>query len=521
MPLFAGLDVSTQSCKLVVIDPGKGAVVHIDFIQYDKDLPEYKTTLGVISGLPEGCSESDPNMWIDAVNRVFENLLSSPVNTKDIRCISVSGQMHGLVALDKHDRLTRPRSKLWNDYSTAEECRILTEAVGGEKAMIRHVGNTQRPGYTAPKILHMKRHEPEFYHKTNVFLVVHNYINWYLTGGIKIMEPGDASGTALWNPKTRDWSQRVISAIEPGLQDKLPAVCPSQSIIGPISPHLVKKFAFSPECQIDAGSGDNMYGAVGTGNINPGMVTVSLGTSGTAATVLTEPFIDPAGEIASFCDSTGQYMPLLCVSNLANGYNQFLHQFQLSHEEFSHTVSQTQPGNRGRVLIPWYCGERTPDLPLAAPLYFGFKPGDFNPAVLCRAVLEGHILNLYEGFRRLPVEPKEIRLTGGLSQSEAWVQAIADIFDTETVPVEGEGAALGAALHAAWVWQKINTSDSSLNDLVREFVTTSPSRRRTPRAHYKARNRVLKRLFKALNSRLRGIPSDDDPFVLHRRLSTE
>lgn len=518
MPLFAGLDLSTQSCKLVVIDSVTPEIVHVDSVHYDKDLPDYHTYLGVVSGLPPGCSESDPHMWIDAVDRVFSTLRSSPVKIDKIRCISVSGQMHGLVALDKQGCLTRPRSKLWNDYSTTEECRILTEAVGGKKAMIAEISNTQRPGYTAPKILHMMRHEPERYHKTDVFLVVHNYINWYLSGGIKTMEPGDASGTALWNPKTRDWSQKVISAIEPGLREKLPPVFPSDRMIGPISAHLVKKFGFSPGCQIDAGSGDNMYGAVGTGNIAPGMVTVSLGTSGTAATVLTGPFADPEGEIASFCDSTGQYMPLLCVSNLANGYNLLLKQFQMSHKDFSQIISQTAPGNEGKVLIPWYSGERTPDLPLAAPLYFGFKPGDFTPAVFCRAVLEGHILNFYEGFRRLPVKAKEIRLTGGLSQSEAWVQAIADIFETETVPVEGEGAALGAALHAAWVWQKVNPPVSNLKELVQDFITTSPGRRRSPRRCYQDRIRILRRLFRSLSARLRGTPSRDDPFTLHRRL---
>jgi xylulokinase len=212
-------------------------------------------------------------------------------------------------------------------------------------------------------------------------------------------------------------------------------------------------------------------------------------------------------------------MPLLCVSNLANGYNQFRQQFNLSHEAFTQTVSKTEPANRGRVLIPWYSGERTPDLPQAAPFYFGFKPEDFIPDVICRAVLEGHILNLYEGFRRLPVKASEIRLTGGLSQSEAWVQAIADIFDTETVPVEGEGAALGAAIHAAWVWGKDKDSEITLENLVRDFVTTSSARRCAPRRRYREHIQLLRRLFHALSARMRGIECADDPFALHRRLS--
>jgi xylulokinase len=342
--------------------------------------------------------------------------------------MSVSGQQHGLVALDPEGNLTRPRSKLWNDFSTLEECRILTERLGGRDAMIAEVGNTQRTGYTAGKILHMVRNEPEAYARASTLFLVHNYINWYLTGGIRVMEPGDTSGTALWNPKTAQWSRAVIEAIDANLREKLPEVKPSDRSIGPVAESLARRFGFHPECTIDAGCGDNMYGAVGTGNVVPGIVTVSLGTSGTACTFLKEPFIDPEGEIAAYADSTGHYLPLLCVSNMANGYDHILEQYGLTHEAFNAIIRKTRAGNGGKLLIPWYEGERTPDVPQASPVYFGFGPGDFTKEILCRAVLEGHVLNLYDGFRRMPVEVKEIRLTGGLSISEAWAQAIADIF---------------------------------------------------------------------------------------------
>ncbi len=370
--LFAGLDVSTQSCKIVVIDSDRKDVVYVDLVSYDDDLPEYETHNGVVQGLAEGVSESDPTMWIAAVHRVFEGLMRSDVPQQEIRSISVSGQQHGLVALDSYGNLTRSRSKLWNDYSTREECRNLTEKVGGLEAMIEAVGNSQRPGYTAPKILHMVRHEPEAFEKTTTFFLVHNYINWYLTGGTVVMEPGDASGTALWNPKTGEYSTPVSAAIHPDLMSKLPNVAPSDVSIGSIAPDVAERFGLSVECTIDAGSGDNMYGAVGTGNVEPGIVTVSLGTSGTAYTFLEEPFIDPEGEIAAFCDSTGHHLPLLCVSNLANGYDEVLSLFDLNHEQFNEIVDRTPPGNGGCVLIPWYTGERTPDLPQASPLYFGF-----------------------------------------------------------------------------------------------------------------------------------------------------
>ena len=519
--LFAGLDVSTQSCKIVVIDLAEGAVVHVDSVNYDEDLPSYDTHEGAVQGLEEGASESDPHMWIEALDILFQRLLASDIEQKQIRCLSVSGQQHGLVALDGVGNLARSRSKLWNDFSTAEECRLLTERIGDMERMIEEVGNTQRTGYTAPKILHMLRHEPQTYANTATLFLVHNYINWYLTGGadggIAVMEPGDTSGMALWNPVTGTWSLEVLRAIDPGLLEKLPLVEPSDRTIGAISPALAERYALSPDCRIDAGSGDNMYGAIGTGNFEPGIVTVSLGTSGTAYTFMEKPFVDPDGEIASFCDSTGHYLPLLCVSNMANGYNALLEQYGMTHEEFDEVITGTEAGNRGRLLIPWYEGERTPDLPLASPVLLGFSLDDFNRESFCRAVLEGHVLNLFTGFTRMPVEPTAIHLTGGLAHSPSWCQMIADIFEAATVPVRGEGAALGAAIHAAWVWQKEQENGYTLKEVAAPFVILDESRRREPLDENREPYRVQKRLFGAVSDAMRGLKGED-PFSVRNEL---
>jgi xylulokinase len=507
--LFAGLDVSTQGCKFLIIDHDNQQVLYTTSVNYDRDLPEYNTHNGVLRNTPEGVSESNPEMWLDAVNMVFTRAKNDKIPLKDIKCIAVSGQQHGLVSLDKNDNLTRKRSKLWNDFSTDEECRILTDKAGGKDPMIKEVGNTQRTGYTAAKIFHMYRHEPENYQQTATFFLVHNYINWYLTGGVKIMEPGDASGMALWNPKTGDWSGKVINSIDPGLKGKLPPVKPSDQTIGTISDELVKAFGFSPDCKIDAGSGDNMYGAIGTGNVKPGIVTISLGTSGTAYTFMEKPYIDPDGEIAAFCDSTGNYLPLLCVSNMANGYNQVLKNYDLDHQDFIKIIDNTKPGNDGRILLPWYEGERTPDLPDAAPLYFGFGLDDFTRDKICRAVIEGHVLNIYAGFKKMPVDLEEIRLTGGLSKSEAWRQMIADIFGAATVPVAGEGAALGAAIHAGWVWHKENQQVLPIKDFLQPYIKLQEEQRCLPDQENQETYAKLKKLFLALSRRIRGLEGED------------
>jgi len=516
--LFAGIDSSTQGTKLLVIDTNSSKVIYVDSVNYDNDLPQYQTRNGVLQGQPEGVSESDPMMWIEALEVLFARLLKSDIPQRNIRAISVSGQQHGLVTLDKAGNLTRKTSKLWNDFSTQQECDLLTDAVGGLDPMIKEVGNSQRTGYTAAKIFHMARHEPEAFVNTSTCFLVHNFVNWYLTGskngGVRVMEPGDTSGMALWNPKNGRWSEKVMNAISPDLQSKIPLLKPSDQSIGLIGRELAEKYGFDPACIIDAGTGDNMYGAVGTGNVVPGIVTVSLGTSGTAYTYLEEPYIDPTGEIAAFCDSTNNYLPLLCVSNLANGYNAVLEQYNMSHAEFVQVVKDVPVGNEGRLLIPWYMGERTPDVPQASPVYFGFGLDDFTKAKLSRAVLEGHVLNLYDGFRKMPVEPTEIRLTGGLAQSEAWVQTIADVFEAEAVPVEGEGAALGAALHAAWVYLKENGQDVTLKQVVEPFVILDENRRRKPVPENVAVINKQKAVFHALSERVRGVSMQDDPFVL-------
>jgi xylulokinase len=523
--LFAGLDVSTQSCKLVVIDLTERATVHVDAVNYDEELPHYGTRDGAVQGLETGVSESDPTMWIEAVELLLRRLRAAPgIDQRRIRCLAVSGQQHGLVALDKDGNLARPHAKLWNDFSTAEECRLLTEQIGGTERMIAEVGNTQRTGYTAAKILHMLRHEPECYWRATTLFLVHNYINWYLTGGadggVAVMEPGDTSGTALWNPVTGAWSQPVLDAIDPELALKLPPVEPSDRTIGTIAPSLADAYGLSRECTIDAGSGDNMCGAIGTGNFVPGIVTISLGTSGTAYTFLEDAYVDPEGEIAAFCDSTGHYLPLLCVSNMANGYNAVLERFGMGHEDFDAVIERTEAGNGGRLLIPWYTGERTPDLPNAAPLYFGFGIDDFGKERLSRAVLEGPVLNLWSGFRRLPVQPEAIHLTGGLSRSPAWRQMIADVFEAETVPVEGEGAALGAAIHAAWVWTKEQGKAISLSEVAEPFVVLDVARRKQPIARNVEIYRLQKRLYLALSERVRGMGPDEDPFDLRTALTS-
>ncbi|MDD5656519.1 MAG: FGGY family carbohydrate kinase [Elusimicrobia bacterium] len=515
---YLGLDVSTQGAKLVLLDYALGRAVFTAAADYDRDLPQYGTRNGACVGLAEGVSESEPGMWLDAVRLLFDRLKESGCDPARVRAVSVSGQQHGLVCLDGSGELARRRGKLWNDVSTAAECAELTAAVGGEAAMLSAVLNTQRPGYTAGKILHFRKHEPEAWRRTATLFLVHNYVNWYLTGGVRVMEPGDVSGMALWNPVAKDWAANVCAAVGPDLIEKLPPVKPADEFIGVLAPELCRRYGFAEDCRVDAGCGDNMYGALGTANVREGVVTVSLGTSGTAYTFSEKPYASPDGDIASFCDSTGHYLALLCVSNLANGYNDILRSLGLTHDGFCALVEKSAPGNGGALLLPWFQGERTPNLPLAAPVTLGFGPGDFTPERLCRAVLEGHVMNLYEGYLKLPIRAERMHLTGGLAKSRAWRRTIADVFEAEVVAVKGEGAALGAAVHAAWVDNKADAA-GDLPGFVGRFVEFDEQTRTAPIPGNVKACRDFKKTYLALSKRVRGEAGGEDPFALRRVLT--
>ena len=208
--MFAGIDVSTQGLKFIIINLTDQVIVYNDSINYDKDLPEFQTLNGTTINQPKGVSESNPLMWIDALHIVFERAKRKTKLLPKIRSISVSAQQHGLVSLTRDGKLAKPTSKLWNDFSTQTECELLNVGIGGTDKMIDAIGNSQKTGYTASKIFHMFRNEIDYFNATASFLLVHNYINWYLTGGVKVMEDGDASGTGLWDPVSKTWSKKLV-----------------------------------------------------------------------------------------------------------------------------------------------------------------------------------------------------------------------------------------------------------------------------------------------------------------------
>src|SRR5262249_44288487 len=244
-----------------------------------------------------GHVEQDPQLWVKATGATIRACLAQIDDRRgEIKAIGVSAQQHGLVALDEAGESLRP-AKLWCDVATEEQCEKFNREFGGTDGLIERTGNPMLPGYTAPKLLWLKENEPANFRRLTSVLLPHDYLNFWLTGE-RQMEYGDASGTGLMDVRTREWSKPILQFIDPKLENMLPPFRSSKRPAGLLRSLLREKWGLTEDALVSAGSGDNMMSAIGTGNIDPGVVTVSLGTSGTICAFSEEPVIDPKGEVA-------------------------------------------------------------------------------------------------------------------------------------------------------------------------------------------------------------------------------
>ena len=470
--LYLGIDCGTQSTKTIALDAGSGRIIASAAQSYE-----------VLPGLPPGHLEQNPSTWAQAVDTTIRQVLTAlGTRRAEVRGIGISGQQHGFVALDREARVIRP-AKLWCDTSTAGECDLMRGHFGGAQAVIEKVGMDMLPGFTAPKILWLKRNEPENFAKLAMVLLPHDYLNFYLTGNLR-MEYGDASGTALLDVRTRTWARDVLDFIDPALAGKMPALGSSREPAGTLLTELAKRWNLPAGIIISAGGGDNMMGAIGTGNVSPGRVTASLGTSGTIYAYSEKPVIDSAGEIAGFCDSTDAWLPLVCTMNVTVATEAARNLFGWSHAQLDEAVRDVPPGAGGLLFLPYLQGERTPNLPGGTGVFHGLTVRTMTPAHLARATMEGVTLGLAYGLHRmrtLGIAPTEIRLTGGGGKSAIWRQICADVFGCRVVTLaESEGAALGAAIQALAAAETKKSVNEWSNELVRvnpndTTVPTDPS----------------------------------------------
>jgi xylulokinase len=504
--LVIGIDSGTQSTKALVVDARNGKVLSGSAQAYD-----------LIPKLPPGAKEQHPHTWRDATAKVIKQALkAAKAQPAEVKAIGISGQQHGFVPLDASGEVIRP-AKLWCDTSTAAECEEIMSKLGGFKPTIRALGNAVLPGFTASKVLWLKKHEPKNYARLATILLPHDYLNFWLTGE-KVMEYGDASGTALLDVRSRKWCASVLAAIDSDLAGKLPPLISSDRPAGRLQASTAKTLGLNRDVVVSAGGGDNMMGAIGTGNTRAGVITASFGTSGTIYACADRPVVDPKGEIAAFCDSTNHWLPLLCTMNVTVATEMVRQDFGLTHDQFAAAARKAPPGCEGLLLLPYLEGERTPNVPDGTGVFFGVSPRTFTASHFARAAMEGVTLGMNYGLRRLAelgVQPRQIRATGGGANSKLWRQIMADVFDTEVVTLKvSEGAAYGAALQALWCWRQSAGETIAIADITDRFVQLNRSETAEPVAANTAAYRELQALQNELSRSIRGVFSQHRRFVL-------
>jgi xylulokinase len=453
--LYLGLDVGTQGTKGLVLDAASGAV-----------LARAGASHGLIEGLPPGSAEQHPQTWIEAVEEVGRALWREVVpRPGELAGLGVSGQQHGLVVLDSHGEVVRP-AKLWCDTATAEEAADLSRALG----------RAVPTGFTAPKVLWMQRREPDAWARVARVMLPHDYVNLRLTGR-HVTEYGDASGSGWFDPVERCWDGRALEQLGTGFEERLPSLLEPGEPAGALTPEGAALLGLGPghagAC-VAAGGGDNMMSAIGAGATRPGVAVLSLGTSATVFGYADRPVVDPAGAIAAFCDSTGGWLPLLCVMNATGVLEEVAAAFELDLEELTRRAQEVPPGCEGMRLIPFLVGERVPDLPRASGSLDGLRPGLLRPGPVFRAALEGVAFNLAWGvgrLRELGLAVDRLRLVGGGARNALWRSILADTLAATVEPcAEAESAALGAALQGLWTARRARGDGTPIDALAQPFV---------------------------------------------------
>ena len=418
----------------------------------------------------DGTREQKTEWYNEALIKCFASF--SAEQRASIEAIGVSGHQHGFVPLDS-DAHALFNVKLWNDTSTVEECTILTEAAGGNDAVISEVCNLMLPGFTAPKILWLKRHKPEAFAQLHYIMLPHNYLNFLLTDTYT-MECGDASGTALFNGIRKQWSARMCNLVDSKLISILPNIIDSDKVAGKVSENAAKLYDIPPDIPVSSGGGDNMMGAIGTGTVRDGFLTMSLGTSGTLYGYSDSPLSDPENGLSGFNSSTGGYLPLLCTMNCTVATEETRALFDLGIKDFDDCATRAPIGSEGVVFLPFFNGERTPNLPNGRASITGLTAANTSRANIARAAMESAIFGMRIGldaFQSLGFHAKEIRIIGGGSKSTLWREIAANVMNLPVKrPANDEAAAMGAAIQALWCLAKETGKPVSIDSLTDAHV---------------------------------------------------
>jgi xylulokinase len=492
---FLGVDTSTTSSKALLIDEA-GAVVAVASSPHTLQTPRSLW------------SEQDPPEWWQAVCVSIRSVLKKAgVEAETVAAIGLTGQMHGLVLLDNAGEVLRP-AILWNDQRTQVQCDEIHRRIGREK-FIQITGNVALTGFTAPKILWVKENEPEIYAKATHVLLPKDFVRYKLTGDFA-MDKADGSGTVLFDLKARDWSGEVLSAL--GIpRSWMPPLYEGPQITGHLNPAASVDTGLKADTPIMAGGGDQAAQAVGVGAVEPGIIGLTVGTSGVVFATTPSALIEPEGRLHAFCHAVPGMWHFMGVMLSAAGSLQWYRDTLAPGMSFDDLLKEAETvpaGSEGLQFLPYLSGERTPHPdPLARGAFIGLTLRH-GRGHMTRAVLEGVAFGLKDIFTLIQNAGLgaivQVRASGGGIKSPLWRQILASVLEAELITVDVvEGAAYGAALLAgvgAGVWSNVATA---CKEVVRLAEITKPNEGQV--VIYRIMYPIYRELYPALKSTFQKI----------------
>lgn len=465
-----GIDSSTQSCSAIVIDPAAGKVIAEASINFGERLPDYGAPSGFIPDGADGEVHSDPRMWLDALELLLEEL-AGKCDLSKVSAVSGAGQQHGSVYLNdtwiatvaKLDAskslseqlapsLSRSTSPIWMDGSTSEECREIAAAVGGDAEVCARSGSVAIERFTGPQIRRFSKLDPDGYAATARIHLVSSFLCSVLCGADAPIDTGDGAGMNLLNLASWDWDDELLEATASGLRDRLPKAVQGDHVAGSVCGYFQERFGFGKDVAVTVFTGDNPSSLVGMGASKPGKVVVSLGTSDTFFAAMPEVVSDPDGCGHVFGNPSGGSMSLQCFINGSLAREAVKDRFGMDWNAFSAALKATPPGNDGKIMLPFFRPEISPQVDLSEPKLVGgeaFEKWE-EPQAAVRACVEGQFLNMKSRSEWMKLQPEVIYLTGGASRNDEVAQVAADVFGARVQRLQVSGSvALGGAMRAA------------------------------------------------------------------------
>jgi len=461
MAYLMGIDVATTSVKALLMDAA-GKVTGTATTGHPLSNPK-----------PLWCEQNATDWWDGSVGSIRKVLEETGTSGDDVAAVGLAGQMHGLTLLGEKGDVLR-QAILWSDQRTAAQCDEIRQRVG-RRRLIEITGNDALAGFTAPKILWVREHEPDVYARVRHVLLPEDYVRFKLTGEYAASRAG-AAGTLLVDIKTRDWSAEVLGALDIPMQ-WLPRTHEGPEITGRVSKEAALATGLKAGTPVVAGGGDQSAQAVGVGAVRPGVLAVTMGTSGVVFASTLQPFVEPEGRLHAFCHAVPGRWHLMGVMLSAAGSLRWFRDTLAPDADYDSLLTPAgavAPGSEGLLFLPYLSGERTPyPDPLARGAFVGLTLRHARPHMV-RSVLEGVAFGIRDMFELTKTtgmaQVSQVRVSGGGSRSPLWRQIIADVLNVELATVSTtEGAAYGAALLAGvgvGIWRDVDEACRSAVTIV-------------------------------------------------------